>query len=84
MGRTYIDHGSKKDVKSTSIDSFTVTGNKASFTGRAEVNGVPGVGFFVEVEDFGEPGRADSFRIFLQQDGYAAGGVLSRGNIQVS
>lgn len=80
---TYIDHGSKKDVKSTSIDSFTVTGNKASFSGRAKVNGVPGIGFFVEVEDLGEPGRADTFRIVLQ-DGYAAGGVLLRGNIQVS
>jgi hypothetical protein len=80
---TYIDHGSKEDVKSTSIDSFTVTGSKASFSGRAKVNGVPGIGFFVEVEDFGEPGRADTFRIVVQ-DGYAAGGVLLRGNIQVS
>ena len=80
---TYIDHGSKMDVKSTSIDSFTATGNKASFSGRAKVNGIPGVGFLVEVEDLGEPGRADTFRIVLQ-DGYAAGGVLLKGNIQVS
>jgi hypothetical protein len=80
---TFIDHGSGKTVKSTSIDSFTVTGNRASFTGRATVNGVPGVGFFVEVEDLGEPGRADTFRIVLH-DGYAAGGVLLKGNIQVS
>jgi hypothetical protein len=79
---TFIDHGSKKDVKSTSIDSFTVTGNRASFTGRATVNGVPGVGFFVEVEDLGEPGNADTFRLVVF-DGYAAGGVLLRGNIQV-
>jgi hypothetical protein len=80
---TFIDHGSKKSVKSTSIDSFTVTGNSASFTGRATVNGLPSVGFFVEVQDLGEPGSADMFRIVLQ-DGYAAGGVLLKGNIQVS
>jgi hypothetical protein len=44
---------------------------------------MPGVRFFVEVEDLGEPGRADTFRIVLQ-DGYAAGGVLLKGNIEVS
>ncbi len=80
---TFIDHGTGKKVKSTSIDSFTVTGRKVSFTGRATVDGVAGMGFFVEVEDLGEPGSADTFRIVLQ-DGYAAGGVLLRGNIQVS
>ena len=79
---TFIDHGSKTDVKSTVIDSFMRVGNKASFRGRARVNGVPGVGFVVEVEDLGEPGSADTFRL-LVQNGYAAGGVLLKGNIQV-
>ena len=71
-----------KSITATSIDSFDVVGTKATFTGRATVNGTPGVKFFVEVEDLGEPGRADTFRIVLQ-DGYAAGGVLLKGNIQV-
>jgi hypothetical protein len=75
--------GSGKKVTSTSIDGFDVVGTKATFTGRATVNGMPGVRFFVEVEDLGEPGRADTFRIVLQ-DGYAAGGVLLKGNIEVS
>ncbi|HEU0248885.1 MAG TPA: post-COAP-1 domain-containing protein [Gaiellaceae bacterium] len=75
--------GSGKKVTSTSIDGFDVVGTKATFTGRATVNGVPGVRFFVQVEDLGEPGRADTFRIVLQ-DGYAAGGVLLKGNIEVS
>jgi hypothetical protein len=79
---TFLDHDTGKKVKSTSIDSFTVAGSTAIFTGQATVNGTAGVGFFVEVEDFGEPGRADAFRITLG-DGYAAGGVLLRGNIQV-
>jgi hypothetical protein len=77
----FNDHAGKK-VDAISIDSFTATGNKASFTGRATVNGVPGVRFFVEVEDLGEAGRADTFRIVLA-DGYGAGGVLLKGNIQV-
>ncbi len=79
---TYIDHAIKKDVKSTSIDSFSAVGNRATFSGRATVDGVPGITFFVEVEDFGEPGDADTFRIVLG-DGYGASGVLLKGNIQV-
>jgi hypothetical protein len=78
---SFNDHAGKK-VQATAIDSFTAAGNKATFTGRATVNGVPGVRFFVEVEDLGEPGRADIFRIALG-DGYGAGGVLLKGNIHV-
>jgi hypothetical protein len=78
---SFNDHTGKK-AQATAIDSFTAAGNKASFTGRATVNGVPGVRFVVEVEDLGEPGRADTFRIVLG-DGYGAGGALLKGNIQV-
>ena len=56
-------------------------GAKASITGRATVDGVPGVSFFVEVEDVGK--EADAFRIVLG-DGYAAGGILLKGNVQVT
>lgn len=84
---TFIDHGIGKKVKSTSIDSYTQAGNRATFTGTAAVSGVPGVRFFVEVEDLGEPGSSssvnpDTFRIVLG-DGYGAAGVLVHGNIQV-
>jgi hypothetical protein len=78
---SFNDHAGKK-VHATAIDSFTAAGTKATFTGRATVNGVAGVRFFVEVEDLGEPGNADTFRIVLG-DGYGAGGVLLKGNIQV-
>jgi hypothetical protein len=79
---TFIDHDLKKNVKSTSIESFLVAGAMAMFSGRATVNQTPGVAFSVEVEDLGEPGRADTFRITLS-DGYMASGVLLHGNIQV-
>jgi hypothetical protein len=78
----YVDHGQKKKVESTSVTSFTRSGSKASFSGVARVDGVSGVSFTVEVEDFGEPGSADTFKIVLG-DGYTAGGVLLKGNIQV-
>ena len=80
---TFNDKTSGKKVVATSVDGFDVVGTKATFTGRATVNGVPGVRYFVEVEDLGEPGTADTFRLVLQ-DGYAAGGVLLHGNIEVS
>jgi hypothetical protein len=79
---TFRDHATGKSVKATAIDSFTVVGRKATFTGRATVDGVPGIRFVVDVEDLGEPGDADTFRIVLA-DGYGAGGVLLNGNIKV-
>jgi hypothetical protein len=78
----FKDKDSGKDVKSTSIDSFAMSGNKAIFTGRALVNGVPGVPFFVEVEDGGGLEGSDSFRLVVG-DGYAAFGFVDKGNIQV-
>ncbi len=80
---SFTDHRLKKKVTATTIDSLTIVGAKATITGRATVDGTPGVSFVVETEDLGEPGKADSFRIVLG-DGYAAGGVLFKGNIQVS
>jgi len=79
---TFTDHRSGKKVRDLVVDSFAAAGTKASFRGRGTVDGVPGVAVFVEVEDLGEPGRADTFRIVLG-DGYGAGGVLLNGNIEV-
>ena len=83
---TFLDRGVDETVKSTSIDTFTVTGNRATFTGRATVNGMAGIGFLVEVQDLGDAGSAgampDTFNIVLD-DGYSAGGVLVNGNLQV-
>ena len=68
-------------MTATGIDSLTIAGARATITGRATVDGVPGVSFFVEVEDLGSD--ADAFRIVLG-DGYAAGGVLLKGNVVVT
>ncbi len=78
----FRDKGAGRMVDATAIDSFTVAGARATFSGRATVNGVPGVAFTVDVEDLGKAG-ADTFRIVLG-DGYAAAGAISKGNITVS
>ena len=79
---TFKDKALKRSVQATSIDSLTIAGARATITGRATVDGSPGVGFVVEVEDLGKAG-ADTFRIVMA-DGYSAAGVLTNGNISVS
>lgn len=56
---------------------------QATFTGTADVNGYPGHTFTAIVQDNGEPGEGtDRFEISLDT-GYAVGGVLTGGNIQI-
>ena len=77
----FRDKRGDRRIDATAIDSFTVVGTRATITGRATVDGAPGVAFTVEVEDLGKAG-ADTFRIVVA-DGYAAAGVISKGNITV-
>jgi hypothetical protein len=78
---TYNDKTAGRKLRATSIDTFTIAGASAVFTGTATVDGVAGVPFRVEVKDMGEPGTADTFTISFGE--YAASGVLRNGNIQV-
>lgn len=78
---TFHDKAADRKVEATGIDSLTIAGAKAGITGRATVDGVPGLSFFAEVEDVGKD--ADAFRIVLG-DGYAAGGILLKGNVEVT
>ena len=50
---TFHDKTADRKVTATGIDSLTIAAAKASITGRATVDGVPGVSFFAEVEDLG-------------------------------
>jgi hypothetical protein len=78
---TFNDKLSGRKLEATSIESLTIAGAKAAITGRATMDGVRGISFFAEVEDVGK--EADAFRVVLG-DGYAAGGVILRGNVEVS
>jgi hypothetical protein len=78
---TLIDHATKTQIKCTSIDTLVVTGTHASFTGNATVDGVT-TRYQIDVNDLGEPGTFDTFKIALS-NGYVAGGTLLGGNIQI-
>ena len=80
----FRDRDSGVRVRSTALDTLTIEGGRATITGRATVDGVAGVRFVVEVEDLGKAGSsADTFRL-VTATGYAAFGVVERGNVTVS
>jgi len=80
----YVDHTTKMIVHSHNMTSLVVSSDKtkATFTGECTINGIGGFTFKAYVEDNGEPGKNDIFKITLS-DGYSAGGILLNGNIQI-
>ena len=81
---SYIDHGPNGiKVKGTGVTSYEVTGpTSRRIKGTAEVDGVGGFDYTVDVSDAGEPGRDDTFSITLS-NAYSAAGKLAGGNIQL-
>jgi hypothetical protein len=80
----YIDHNSGMHMKAASISVYE-TGDTATtrhMEGNAEIDGVSGFTYSIDVADNGEPGRSDTLRISLS-NGYSAGGTLAGGNIQL-
>ncbi|HEX7197377.1 MAG TPA: post-COAP-1 domain-containing protein [Candidatus Limnocylindria bacterium] len=77
----FRDRGTGTRVDATAFDTLTIEGPRATATGRATVDGQSGVRFFLEVEDLGK--GADTFRL-VTSTGYAAFGVVDRGNVTVS
>jgi hypothetical protein len=81
----YIDHNTGMHMKATTITVYAEGRTKTSrhFEGAAEIEGVPGYTYQIDVEDNGEPGRStDSLTIGLS-NGYQAAGHLAGGNIQL-
>jgi hypothetical protein len=81
----YIDHSTGMHMKATTITIYAEGRTKTSrhFEGAAEIDGVPGYTYQIDVEDNGEPGRStDSLTIGLS-NGYQAAGHLAGGNIQL-
>ncbi|RZN37494.1 MAG: PKD domain-containing protein [Methanophagales archaeon ANME-1-THS] len=80
----YIDHDTGMKLHSDSIDSISASGTTATFTGTATIDGTSGYNFTVYVEDNGEPGDNDYFKIEIPEHGnYVAEGQLQGGNIQI-
>src|SRR5262249_44260939 len=91
---TFEDSARGLSLQSTSITYLRMEsdGVRATIRGTATVNGVAGFNFTVFVEDNGEPGRNDRFRIVITGPGGFAydsadfalqGGLLESGNVQV-
>ena len=79
----YVDRRADVHLKAESITSYiAIDAVTREFTGTARINGESGFTFTVTVSDVDEPGTADSFEIAVSS-GYAAGGVLEGGNIQL-
>jgi hypothetical protein len=81
----YIDHNSGMQMKATSISVYAKgdTATTRHMEGNAEIDGVAGFTYSIDVADNGEPGRnTDSLKISLS-NGYSAGGTLAGGNIQL-
>lgn len=76
-----IDHGTKTHIKCLTVESLVVAGTHATFFGEANVDGVT-TSYRIDVDDLGEPGTADTFKI-QTDSGYAAAGTLAGGNIQI-
>jgi hypothetical protein len=78
---TVLDHATKTQIKCRTIDNLVVTGTHAQFSGMATYGGAP-THYTIDVDDLGEPGALDTFKIVLG-NGYTAAGTLLGGNIQI-
>lgn len=84
----YVDHATGMYVHGHTMTDMWVSADhtKAWFTGECTIDHVSGFTFRVDVEDNGEPGSDDHFKIRLY-DGmgmiYMAGNTLLCGNIQI-
>ena len=77
-----IDHGTGQHVKCLNVTALVQTPTHATFFGEATVDGVA-TNYRIDVDDLGEPGGGrDTFKI-QTDSGFAAAGVLTRGNVQI-
>src|SRR5207237_5855493 len=64
------------------IQSLSITGINAEFSGEARLEDGVRVRFDVSVTDNGEPGRLDTISMTLS-NGYSASGTLTSGDIRI-
>jgi len=77
---TVVDHETKAKIRCLDAQTLVVSGNQATFTGTASVDGDPTT-YRIVVVDNGEPGRLDTFSISTGT-GYDRSGLLLGGDIQ--
>jgi len=74
-------------VRGTGVEHLVISGNRATVTGAATVNGQSGYRYTLTVTDNGEPGSADTVQLKVTRPGTSwtlnDGGTLAGGNAQV-
>ena len=80
-----LDKVQEINLHSVKITTMTINPakTKGTFGGTATVNGVKGFTFIVEVEDNGEPGKNDKFKITIPERSYIKSSTSINGNIQI-
>jgi hypothetical protein len=83
----YQDHGPAQPMNVHSINVLSVVckpdGTAASIFGRATIDGSGTFDYRIDLQDLGEPGKTDTYRIRLS-NGYDSGvKVLNQGNVQI-
>jgi serine protease AprX len=88
-GELFFDDKAGTVVRSSSVDSFAITSNRAIIKGPATLNGTAGYKYQLDVTDNGEPGSSDTFKLVVTKPlsplwRYETSGTLSGGNIKVT
>lgn len=80
----YVDHTTQMNAHCHDMTGLFVSSDKtkATFEGMCTINGANGFVFTAYVEDNGEPGKNDVFKIKLS-NGYSSDSTLLNGNIQI-
>jgi hypothetical protein len=83
----YQDHGPAQPMNVKAINVQAVVCNAArtaaSIFGQATINGAGTFNYRIDLQDLGEPGKTDTYRIRLS-NGYDSGvQVLNQGNVQI-
>jgi hypothetical protein len=73
--------GNNTHITCLDVQTLVQTPTHATFFGRAEVDGEQTT-YRIDVDDLGEPGTGDTFKI-QTDSGYVAGGPLTGGDIQI-
>ena len=84
----YQDHGPLQPITVNTIDVTAVTCSddrtKASLFGHATVDGAGSFEYQIDLQDNGEPGIEDTYRIFIPGAAYESGSkTLRGGNVQI-
>jgi hypothetical protein len=79
---TFCDIAAGKCTAKARVQSLSITGNTAGFSGQARLDGGTRVTFSVNVTDNGEPGTSDTISITLS-NGYSVSGTLTSGDIRI-